>query len=81
MVTFHESFTQHERTRLKIAAMGLGLVRLLQKAGRTGEARTTLYSIENGGMQALAAESVRSNCNRRQKRGRRSARWQSRAAS
>ena len=43
------------RNRLQTAGMGLGLVRLLQNAGRTEEARTTLASLEDG-FQGIAEE-------------------------
>jgi hypothetical protein len=48
MLAIHDQFTHQMRDRLKMTVMGLGLVRLLQDAGRTGEARATLYSLENG---------------------------------
>jgi hypothetical protein len=56
MSTNYDQFTPQMRNRLKITGMGLGLVRLLQDAGRTEEARTTLYSLENG-FQVVPEES------------------------
>lgn len=43
----HDQFTPRIRSRLKTTGMGLGLVRLLQDARRTEEARATLSSLEN----------------------------------
>jgi hypothetical protein len=48
MLAIHDQFTPQMRSRLKTTGMGLGLVRLLQDARRFEEARTTLYSLENG---------------------------------
>ena len=48
MLAIHDKSTHQMRNRLKTTAMGLGLVRLLQDAGRTEEARITLSSLENG---------------------------------
>jgi hypothetical protein len=48
MLATHDHFTPKIRNRLKTTCMGLGLVRLLQDAGHTEEARTTLASLENG---------------------------------
>jgi hypothetical protein len=48
MVAFHDRFSRQMRTRLKTIGMGLGLVRLLQDAGRIGEARTMLSLLESG---------------------------------
>jgi hypothetical protein len=48
MLATHDQFTHKVRNRLKTTVMGLGLVRLLQDAGRFAEARATLYSLENG---------------------------------
>jgi hypothetical protein len=56
MVAIHDTFTARMRNRLKTTGMGLGLVRLLQDAGRTEEARTTLCSLESG-FQSVAVES------------------------
>ena len=53
MLAIHDQFTQPMSDRLKTTEMGLGLVRLLQDAGRTEEARATLYSLE-GGFQVVA---------------------------
>jgi hypothetical protein len=58
MLANHGSFTHQIRNRLKTTSMGLGLVRLLQDAGLTDEARTTLFSIEPG-FQDVAQESSR----------------------
>jgi hypothetical protein len=48
MLANHDQFTRQMRDRLQTTCMGLGLVRLLQDAKRFDEARTTLYSLENG---------------------------------
>src|SRR5262249_27354032 len=48
MLAIHDQLTHKMRDRLKTTVMGLGLVRLLQDAGRFAEARTTLYSLEDG---------------------------------
>ena len=48
MTAFHDQATHQMRNRLEFTVRGLGLVRLLQDAGRTYEARTALYSLENG---------------------------------
>ena len=58
MLAIHEPFTHQMRNRLKTTGLGLGLVRLLQDAGRTEEARTTLYALENG-FQGIPEESAR----------------------
>jgi len=55
MLAIHDPFTHQMRNRLKTTGMGLGLVRLLQDARRFEEARTTLYSLENG-FQGVAEE-------------------------
>src|SRR5437870_4714896 len=60
MRAIHDRFTHQMRSRLKTTAMGLGLVRLLQDAGLTEEARTTLYALENG-FQGVAEESDKSS--------------------
>jgi hypothetical protein len=52
----HDQFTQQMRNRLKTTGMGLGLVRLLLDAGRTEEARTTLFSLQHG-FQGIARAS------------------------
>ena len=44
---------------LNLRGMGLGLVRLLQQAGRIEEARTTLSSLENA-FQGVTAEVAKS---------------------
>jgi hypothetical protein len=56
MLAIHDPFTQQMRNRLKSTAVGLALVRLLQDARRFEEARTTLYSLENG-FQGIEEES------------------------
>ena len=56
MLAIHEQFNLQMCDRLKTTGMGLGLVRLLQRAGRIEEARTTLSSLENG-FQGVAVES------------------------
>jgi hypothetical protein len=48
MLAIHDQFTRQMRNRLKTTGMGLGLVRLLQDAGLTDEARSTLSLLENG---------------------------------
>lgn len=48
MLAIHDQCTRQVRTRLKTTVMGLGLVRLLQDAGRYEEARAILLSLENG---------------------------------
>ena len=45
MLATHDQFSRQMRNRLKTAAMGWGLVRLLQDAGRAEEARTILSSL------------------------------------
>jgi hypothetical protein len=55
MLAIHDEFTDLLRGRLETIGMGLGLVRLLQDAGRTEEARTTLCSLEHG-CQGRAAQ-------------------------
>jgi hypothetical protein len=47
MLAIHDQFSDQMRNRLKTTGLGLGLVRLLQDAGRFDEARTTLASLEN----------------------------------
>jgi 3-dehydroquinate synthase class II len=56
MLAIHDQFTRQMRRRLKTTCIGLGLVRLLQDARRFDEARTTLYSLENG-FQGVPMES------------------------
>jgi len=56
MIATHDQITRQMRSRLKTAAMGLGLMRLLQDAKRFDEAKTTLHSLENG-FQIVAEES------------------------
>jgi hypothetical protein len=46
MFANHDCFSRQIRNRLKTMSMGLGLVRLLQDAGRTEDARTTLVSLD-----------------------------------
>ena len=48
MLAIHDRFSRQMRNRLKTIGMGFGLIRLLQDAGRIGEARTILSSLENG---------------------------------
>src|SRR5277367_2751284 len=48
MLAIHDEFTHQMRNRLKTTCVGLGLVRLLQDAKRFEEAKSTLYSLENG---------------------------------
>ena len=50
--------------RLQTAGMGLGLVRLLRDAGRTEEARTTLFSLRTGfrDVDEAAAKPSRTHC-------------------
>ena len=48
MLAIHDQFSDQMRNRLTTTGMGLGLVQLLQDAKRFEEARTTLYSLENG---------------------------------
>jgi hypothetical protein len=47
MLAIHDHLTHQMRNHLKTTGMGLGLVRLLQDAGRTKEARTALCSLES----------------------------------
>src|SRR5271165_6639724 len=47
MLAMHDQFALQMRNRLKTIGMGLGLVRLLQDAGRIEEARSTLSCLEN----------------------------------
>ena len=61
MLAIHDPFTRQMRNRLKTAGIGLGLVRLLQDAGRIEEARRTLHALENG-FQSSAEESDRPTC-------------------
>ena len=56
MLAIHDQFTHQLRKRLKTGVLGFGLVRLLQDAGMTEEARTTLSSLENA-FHGVAAES------------------------
>ena len=57
MLAIQNQFTHQLRRRLKTTGMGLGLVQLLQDAGLIEEARTTLYSLENG-FQGAAEKSA-----------------------
>ena len=57
MLAIQNQFTHQLRRRLKTTGMGLGLVQLLQDAGLIDEARTTLYSLENG-FQGAAEKSA-----------------------
>jgi hypothetical protein len=56
MLANHDLFTRQMRRRLKTTCIGLGLARLLQDARRFEEAKTTLYSLENG-FQGVPVES------------------------
>ena len=56
MLAIHDQVTQQMCDRLQTTCMGLGLVRLLQDAGLTQEARTTLSSLETG-FKGVAEES------------------------
>ncbi len=58
MLAIHDHFTHQMRNRLKTTGMGLGLVRLLQDAGLTEDARMTLSSLENG-FQGVAKDEPR----------------------
>jgi hypothetical protein len=71
MLAIHDQFTHQKRDRLKTIVMGLGLVRLLQDAGRTEEARATLYSLENGfqGVGEKLAKPDRRPCNANRLKG------------
>ncbi len=56
MLAIHDQFSDQIRSHLKTTGMGMGLVQLLQDAGRTAEARTTFFSLEYG-FQDVAVES------------------------
>jgi hypothetical protein len=58
MLAIHDRFTQQMRNRLQTTSIGLGLVRLLQDAGLTDEARTTLGALENS-LNGVAEELVK----------------------
>ena len=62
MLTIGDTFTHGMRTRLKTTSMGLGLVRLLQDAGRIEEARTTLDALENS-LQGIKMQSEKPSQN------------------
>lgn len=64
MLTIHDQFNHQMRNRLKATVMELGLVRLLQDAGRAEDARTTLYSLENGfqGVAEKSEKPVQKSC-------------------
>jgi hypothetical protein len=64
MLAIHDQFSDQVRNRLKTTGMGLGLVRLLQDAGRTAEARATLASLEDR-FQGVAGESHKRSQNPR----------------
>ena len=64
MLAIHDQFTPEMRNRIKITCMGLGLVRLLQDAGRTEEARSTLASLQSG-LQGVVEESNKPSQNPR----------------
>ncbi len=57
MLAIHDQFSRQMRSRLKTIGIGFGLIRLVQDAGRIGEARTILSSLENG----VHGVTVRSN--------------------
>jgi hypothetical protein len=59
MLAIHDQFNSHMRSRLKTTGMGLGLVQLLQDAGLTAKARTTLSSLDHG-FHSVAEAWVRS---------------------
>ena len=48
MLAIHDHVTSQMCDRLETTSIGLGLVRLLQDAKRFEEARTVLYSLEDG---------------------------------
>jgi hypothetical protein len=56
MFAIHDQFTRQLRKRLKTSVLGLGLVRLLQDAGLSEEAGTTLSALQYG-FQGVADES------------------------
>jgi hypothetical protein len=60
MTAFHDQATHQMRNRLEFTVRGLGLVRLLQDAGRIYEARTTLSCLENG-FKGVAEKSKKPN--------------------
>ena len=63
MLANHGQFSRQIRNRLETTGMGLGLVRLLQDSRRFDEAKTTLYSLEDG-FQGVAKKSVKPGRNR-----------------
>jgi hypothetical protein len=67
MLAIHDRFSRRVRNRLKNIGMGLGLVRLLQDAGRIGEARTVLSGLENG-VYGIAGIPIRPPCSIRRRR-------------
>jgi hypothetical protein len=60
MFAVHDQFNQATRDRLKAFCMGAGLARLLDDAGRTDEAVTTLVSLEKG-FQGCAKQTEKPN--------------------
>lgn len=64
MLAIHDLFTHQMCDRLKTTGMGLGLVRLLQDAGRIEEAKATLLSLENG-FQGVAVEAAKESASTR----------------
>jgi hypothetical protein len=60
MVAIHDQFTHQMRKRLKATVMELGLVRLLQDAGRIEEARITHYLLGHG-CQGVVEKSEKPN--------------------
>jgi len=83
MLAIHGQFSDQIRSRLKTTGMGLGLVQLLQDAGRTAEARTTLSLLQYG-FQGVAVESNKPSQKprkaKRLKGGNKTARWLSASA-
>jgi hypothetical protein len=62
MLAIHDQFSDQIRNRLKTTGMGLALVRLLQDARLTAEARTTLSLLENG-FQGVGEQSYKPSPN------------------
>jgi hypothetical protein len=84
MLAMHDQFTQQMRSQLRTTAMGLGLVRLLQDAGLSYEARATLYSLEYGfqGVAEKSAKPIQESCQANRMKGvTRTASWSSGSAS
>jgi len=70
MLAIHDQFSRQMRTRLKTIGIGFGLIRLLQDAGRIGEARTILSSLENGvpGVKVQSIKPSQKPCTARRRR-------------